>query len=215
MSHPNAMPDSRESDVAPDTPGRTGVGAIIRGVALLGSLAAVSVMLVTRSSAAFTASTDNTGSSFSGGSVELVDNDTGSALFTVADMKPGDTATNCIIVTYQGSVADPGGVKVYSGGYTDSGTFGDHLDVTIEEGGGGTFNNCTGFSRENTIVPATALSAFDSTVTDYASGAGVWDPGGTPQSKTYRISVRLDPTTPSDQQNEGVSDLTFTWEVQS
>jgi hypothetical protein len=130
-------------------------------------------------------------------------------------MKPGQTVTDCIVVTYQGSIPDPSGVKLYSGGYTDTGTFADHLNLTVEEGTGGTVDDCTGFGSEAVIVTAQPLSAFDAARFDYGSGVGVWDPNGTPQSKTYQITVELDPATPSSQQNEGVTDLTLTWEIQS
>ena len=130
-------------------------------------------------------------------------------------MKPGQTVTDCIVVTYQGSIPDPLGVKLYSGGYTDTGTFADHLRLTVDEGTGGTVDDCSGFSMENTIVTNQALSAFDGAAIDYSSGVGVWDPSGTPQSKTYQISVQLDPVTPTDQQNETVDNVTLVWEVQS
>lgn len=189
---------------------------MICGVVIVSMLAVISIALVSRSSAAFTASTDTDGSSFSSGSVDLVDDDVvGNALINVADLKPGQSVTDCIVVTYQGSIPDPAGVKLYSGGYTDTGTFGDHLDITVEEGTGGTFHDCTGFGTENTIVAGQALSAFDAARTDYATGVGVWDPSGTPQAKTYRVTAQLDPATPTGQQNQGVTDVTFTWEVQT
>ncbi|NIP96215.1 MAG: hypothetical protein GWO24_23395, partial [Akkermansiaceae bacterium] len=90
-----------------------------------------------------------------------------------------------------GTVADPAGVKLYSGGFTDSGTLADNLNITIEEGTGGSFGSCIGFSAENTIEPTGTLSAFDTAHTNYTNGAGVWDPSGTPESKTYRITLEL------------------------
>ncbi len=184
------------------------------GVALA-SMALVSAVVVTRSEAAFTASTDNTGSSFTAGSVTLVDNDSSSALFTIAQMTPGTTSVDCITVTYQGTITNPAAVKLYSGGYTDSGNFADFLNVTIEEGTGGTFGDCTGFTSQNTIETSGTLVDFDTTHTSYATGAGVWDPSGTPESKTYRITVELDATTPNAEQGESVTALTLTWEAQS
>jgi hypothetical protein len=43
----------------------------------------------------------------------------------------------------------------------------------------------------------------------------VWDPSGTPQSKTYQVTVELDAATPNAEQGESVTALTFVWEVQS
>ncbi len=151
---------------------------VVRGAVIFAALAIVSVVLVSRSSAAFTASTDTSGSSFSSGNVDLVDNDQGAALITVADMKPGQTVTDCIVVTYQGSIPDPLGVKLYSGGYADTGTFADHLLLTVDEGNGGTVDDCTGFVSDGPIVTNQALSAFDGAATDYASGVGDVGPLG-------------------------------------
>jgi predicted ribosomally synthesized peptide with SipW-like signal peptide len=183
--------------------------------ALLVSLAVVSVLIVQRSVAVFTATTDSTGNSFSTGTVDLVDDDLGAAMFTATGIVPGQSVTDCIVVTYQGIVADPSGVKLYSGGYTDSGDLDTYLNLTIDEGTGGTFGDCTGFTLENTIESGGTLSDFDTTHTSYATGAGVWDPSSTPESKTYRITVALDAAAPDAEQGESVTAATFTWEVQS
>jgi predicted ribosomally synthesized peptide with SipW-like signal peptide len=185
------------------------MGGVLLASLLVGSL------VITASRAAFTDTTDNTGNSFTAGDVDLVDDDSGSVMFNVSNMVPADSVTDCIVVTYQGSVVDPSAVKLYSGGYTDSGDFADYLNLTVEEGSGGSFGDCTLFSLENTIESGGTVTAFDTTHTDYASGAGVWDPSGTPQSKTYRITVELDAATPNAEQGESVTALTFTWEVQN
>ena len=188
---------------------------LARVIGVLGSLALVSWLVVTGSAAVFSATTDSTGNSFTAGDVDLIDDDLGSVLFTVADMEPGETAVDCILVTYQGSIPDPSGVVVYSGGYTDSGDFGTYLNLTIDEGTGGSFGDCTGFTFESTIQSGDTLAAFDGASTNYATGVGVWDPVGTPESKTYRISVELDAAAPNAEQGESVTALTFTWEIQS
>ena len=189
--------------------------AMVWLLALPVSLAVVSVLVVTNSVAAFTSSTDNTGNSFTAGTVDLVDDDLAAVLFTVTDMEPGTTTTDCIEVTYQGTVANPSAVKIYSGGYTDSGNYDTYLNLTVEEGTGGVFGDCTGFTLENTIESAGTLSDFDTAHTNYATGAGVWDPAATPESKTYRITVALDAAAPDAEQGESVTAMTFTWEVQS
>ena len=179
------------------------------------SLVVVSVLVVSSSVAAFTSSTDNAGNSFTTGTVDLVDDDLAAVLFTVTNMEPGTTVTDCIEVTYQGTVANPAAVEIYSGGYTDSGDLDTYLNLTIEEGTGGSFGNCGGFTLENTIESGGTLSDFDTAHTNYATGAGVWDPAATPESKTYRITVELDAAAPDAEQGESVTALTFTWEVQS
>ncbi len=184
-------------------------------ISLALSMVVVSLMVVGTSVALFSDTTSSTGSSFSVGSVDLVDDDSAGTIFTVTNMTPGQAVTGCIVVTYQGTITDPAGVKLYSGGYTDSGDLDTFLNLTIEEGTGGSFGSCTGFSLENTIESGGTLADFDSTHTNYANGAGVWDPGSTPEAKTYRITVELDAATPNAEQGESVTAMTLTWEVQS
>ncbi len=198
-------------DARADSKRRNWVAAAI---AMLASFFLVSFLVVGTSRAVFSDTTDNTGNSFNAGTVTLTDDDSGSVLFNVT-MLPGDTVQNCIIVTYSGTTVDPSAVKIYSGGYTDSGNFGDYLDIRIEEGSGGSFGNCGGFLLENTIEPIGALVGWDTTHFNYSNGAGAWDPSTTPDSKTYRITVTLDATTPNAEQGESVTALSFIWEVQS
>jgi len=182
---------------------------------VLGALMLSGFLVMSASRAAFSDTTDNTGNAISAGDVDLVDDDSATVLFNVADMAPGDSATNCIEVTYQGTIADPAAVTLYSGGFTDSSDLANWLNVTIEEGTGGSFGSCAGFTLQNTIETGGDLIAFDTTHTDYASGAGVWDPSGTPESKTYRFTFTLDPATPDTEEGASVTALGFTWEVSS
>lgn len=179
------------------------------------ALLVVSALIVTTSRAAFSTTTDNAGNSFTAGDVVLVDDDLAASRFTVTDMEPGDTVTGCIVVTYNGSV-DPGVVRLYSGGYTDSGNFGDYLNITVDEGTGGTFADCTGFTEDDVGAEfANTLTFFNTNHTNYGNGFGEWDPSASGQSKTYQITVELDAATPNAEQNESATALTFTWEVQS
>ena len=184
---------------------------VVASVALL----IVSALIVTTSRAAFTTTTDNAGNSFTAGDVVLVDDDLAVSRFTVTDMEPGTTVTSCIVVTYNGSV-DPSLVKLYSGGFTDSGNYGDYLNVTIDEGVGGTFASCAGFVEDDAGAEfANTLTFMDANHTNYGNGFGEWDPSVAGQFKTYQITVELDAATPDAEQNESATALTFTWEVQS
>ncbi len=179
------------------------------------SMLLVSGLIVTTSRAAFTQTTDNTGNSFTAGTVDLTDDDLGATRFTVTDMEPGQTITNCIVVTYNGTV-DPSTVNLYSGGYVDSGNFADYLNVTVDEGDGGTYGDCTGFVEDDAGAEfANTLTFFDANHVSYATGVGEWDPTGVGQFKTYRITVELDAATPNAEQTESVTALNFTWEVQN
>jgi predicted ribosomally synthesized peptide with SipW-like signal peptide len=192
--------------------------ALLRGregyswLGLLVSFALVSLIVVTGSRAAFTDSTDSTDSVFAAGDVVLTDDDLGGILFNVSNMAPGDEAVNCIAVTYSGSITDPGPVRLYSGGFSDATGLAGHLNVTIEEGSGGVFGDCSSFASQGTVFSGT-LAAFDTDHSNYANGAGTWDPSSTPESKSYRITVELDSGTPNSQQGAAVTDVGFVWEV--
>ena len=187
---------------------------LLRAAALIGALLISGLLVLQSSRAAFTDSTSNTGNSLTAGTVTLVD-DAVAVMFNVSNMTPGDSSVNCIVVTYQGSIADPLAVRLYSGGYTDSSDLANWLNVTIEEGTGGSFGSCGAFSSVNTIEIGGDLIAFGATHTNYANGAGVWDPSSTPESTTYRITLALDAAAPDSEQGASVTALSFVWEVQS
>ena len=196
-------------------PGKRPSMFLARALAVLAAFLITGLFVVRGTQAAFTDTTDNTANSISAGTVALVDDDLAVVLFNVSAMSPGDSVTNCIVVTYQGTISNPVGVKLYSSGYVDSANLADYLNVTIEEGTGGSFGSCAGFTLENTIESGGDLIAFNTAHTDYASGAGVWDPSGTPEPKTYRFTLALDAATPDSEQAASVTALAFTWEVHS
>ncbi len=163
-------------------------------------------LILTASFAAFSDTTDNTGNTWSAGTVILTDDDLGGIMFTVTDMAPLAPVTKCIVVTYSGSVL-PADVNLYG---ISGGTGLDvYLDVTVEEGTGGTFLDCTGFSG-STIFTGT-LTSFAAAHTNFTNGAGAWNPAVNPESRTYRFTVTL-------QDDNGAQGLnataTFTWEAQ-
>lgn len=189
-------------------------GLIAVAIVIGGLLATVAVLTTSR--AAFSDTTENQSNFVNIGDVALTDNDGDvNVLFEIEDMAPGDSSTACIEVTYQGTIPDPGGVVVYSGGFTDSGSVATDINLTIEDGSGASaFGDCTGFSLSGVVFDG-ALSLFDSSHTDYSSGAGTWDPSSSPESRSYRITVELDTNASNSTQGGSVTDLVFTWEVQS
>lgn len=179
--------------------------------AAVASLLLVSTLVVRVSSAAFSAQTDNPSNSWATGEVTLSDDDGGgaaSAMFDVTGMLPGQTVTKCITVTYTGS-ADPTAVKLFAD-VTDGG-LGDHLDVTVREGDGGAYADCTGFATTATLANGVTLNDFADHA-DYATGAGSWNPTGTEQDKTYQFVVTLGADTPDAAQGADAQ-ATFTWET--
>ena len=165
-------------------------------------------LILTASFAAFSDTTDNSGNTWSAGTVVLTDDDAGSAMFIVSDMAPLATVTECIVVTYSGSLL-PADVNLYG---VSGGTGLDvYLDVTVEEGSGGIFGNCAGFTPTSTIFTGT-LTSFAATHTNFATGAGAWNPAANPESRTYRFTVTLQDNNLAQGLN---ATATFTWEAQA
>jgi hypothetical protein len=174
------------------------------------SLLFVSALVVRTSSSVFTDTTDNAPNQWTAGDVTLIDDDSGSAMFTVTNMKPSTPEVECITVTYQGSL--DASVHLY-GTVTAGDGLEDYLNVTVERGSGGSFGDCTGFSSAETVYTGT-IGGLATTHSDFASGAGTWAPtGGAPDDDmTYRFSVTLQ----DDNAAQGLTaTATFTWEAQN
>lgn len=187
-------------------------------VAGIVGFALVAVMITRTSEAVFTASVDNSGNYFNGGTVTLGDNDAEAAMFQVDAMDPGQSYTSCIDVEYTGSITSPSAVKVYSGpAPSESGSLGDHIHLTVERGTSDStgFGDCTNFAAEATPLSAVVLSDFYGTYLGYASGVGTWTPATTPETRTYRITAELLESVPDTQEGATISGVTFVWEIQS
>jgi hypothetical protein len=137
-------------------------------------------LLVWQSSySAFSATTVSPTNNWTAGTVVLADDDSNTALFSPSALKPGDTATKCIVVTSSGTLAST--VKLYGTGYTSSNdsltpfaAFGTHLNMVIDEGTGGSNASCAGFSGSNLFTGT--LAAFASARTSFANGLSSWAP---------------------------------------
>ncbi|UZN02928.1 hypothetical protein [Cellulomonas sp. S1-8] len=163
--------------------------------------------------AAFTATTTNEPNAWTTGSVALVDDDLGAALFTVSGLTPSATVqgTKCIKVTSSGTVAS--NIKMYATVTGDT-TLAQNLDITVEHSavnGGGTFNSCTGFT--GTSLFTGTLAAFGTTHSSWANGAGSWSTAVT-ASRTYRVTYKLNINAPNTVQTK-TAGVTFFWEAQS
>lgn len=64
---------------------------------------------------------------------------------TVTGLMPGDSASQCITVTYD-SVLDPNTIKLYSNSLTDLSGLSVWVNVKIEEGTGGSYGSCGAFN---------------------------------------------------------------------
>jgi len=166
------------------------------------------LMLWSGTSAAFTGPTSNPTNNWTAASVAVSDDDGGStAMFSATGLTPGSTGSHCITVTYEGDVA--AAVELYAS--ASSGTLAPYLDVVIEEGTGGSFASCTGFSGSS--IYTGTLSNFVSTATTFASGVGTWTPNTNGQTRTYKFTYTLSASTPSSMQGT-TAGASFTWEAQ-
>jgi hypothetical protein len=126
--------------------------------------------------------TTNPGNSFVSGTVKVSDNDAGTALVSLANAKPGATATGCIVVTYTGTLA--ANVRIFG---TTTGTGLDqYLDLNVTRGtisGTPAAGSCTNFTADATAY--------------IGQGAGVIYNGTLGAFPTSSATALLDPTTGS------------------
>jgi len=207
-----------------------------RSVALRSLFAAVPVGLLLAgalvwqsTSAAFTATTDNTGNTWQAGTVVLRDNDGGSAMFDSAanaNLRPGSTRPRCIRVDYTGNLAADIRLFVTTPSSDPATTLDPYLVMSVERGQDVDATttvapDCTGFTSTPTMLynnaaanlPAASQTKTMSTLkTDSATGLSVGPPVAANTSLTFRItySVRDD----NNAQNTR-STATFTWEARN
>lgn len=193
----------------------TGYVPLAVGVPL--GLLACATLVWQSSYAAFSATTTATGT-WATGQVVLHDDDgsgpsgtaTGTALFDATGLMPGSAGSRCIAVTYAGTLAAT--VRLHA---TATGTLGDHLAVTVEEGSGGGFGSCAGFAATRTLFSGT-LTSLGQTHRDWSTAAPAtlaWAPTG-PATRTYRVTYELSAATPTGAQGAAAT-ATLTWEARS
>jgi hypothetical protein len=158
------------------------------------------------SDAAFSGTTGNGGNAWSTATVSLADDDSGTAIFSVTGAEPGDTGQNCVTVTYTGTA--PATVTSYGTGLT--GGLGPYLQVTVEQGTGGSFGTCTGFASQASATGT--LASFAATYNSFGTGFGSWSAPTAGTSRTYRISWSL--AADNAAANRSVT-MTFTWEARN
>ena len=141
------------------------------------------------------------------GTVVLGTNGTGSVLFDLPAMKPFDSATKCVEVTYSGTLA--AGVAMSD---TTSGTLAQYLDASIVRGtfSGATpaANACDGFVADasNSSLYSGKLDVMPATIAD-PGGPTVWSA----RSKhVYQVTLTLPGSVPDAAQAQ-VATTGFTW----
>ena len=179
---------------------------MLKAAAVPAALMASALVVWQGSYAAFSATTSNAGNNWATGGVSLTDDDAGSAMFNVANLKPGSTGTKCIQVTSNSSLIVP--VKLY-GTSSSTNALATYVDVNVQEGAPGTFASCGAFVGAN--IYTGTLAALPST---YGTGVGTWTPAANPESKTYKITYTVNAAAPNTTQNSTATG-TFTWEIQA
>lgn len=183
-------------------------GNLLRlGAGALG-LAAVGVLLVQGSEAAFTASTDSKGNVVESGTVALAnDAPSSTAMFNVGNLNGGQEVTRCINVAYTGSLTSD--IKLHG---TSSGELAPGLATTIEAGtgaAGGKGFDCTGFTGSETLFTG-PLDTF-AQHKNYALGLGGFVGATKDATKSYRITMTVSNATEFQNKSAAVD---FTWEAQ-
>lgn len=188
-------------------------------IAIPAALVASGAVVSTASYSAFSATTVNPTSNWTAGTVALTDDDNNnaSALFTATGLKPGSTGVNCITVTSTGSLAST--VKLYATNPVSTNGLSTNIALTIEQGTGGGFGSCTGFTpaaTNGTLTPAnTTLASFGSSATNFSTGLGTWAPTGSgSESRVYRVTYTVASAAPNTVQG-GTTSLGLTWEAQN
>jgi hypothetical protein len=182
----------------------------VSGAAL--SFILIALLVVTSSRAAFVAQNDNTANQVTAASIDLADNDSGSAMFNnVTGLMPGNNVDSCIDVTYSGT-ANPTAVLLYING-SPTGTLGQYLNLTIDIGNDTTdaFGTCTNFASTAQLWSGT-LDAFVAAHPNYALGLSTWDPAPGSETKTFRFRLSVQDNAAAEGLN---STFGFSWETRT
>jgi hypothetical protein len=199
------------------------------------SLVATGLFVTASSYSVFNATTNNSGNTWTAGTMTLANDTSNTAVFNPTALYPSNTApsssgSRCITVTYTGA-SIPANIKMYASGVTNTpGAGGTGLaagiQLTIETGASGTNSgsNCTGFIRDsgapaNNVFTGSLLTYPGST--PYASPAsnastGTWSPTTT-ATKQYMITWKFPSTTTATDNTYqgGAAGVNFVWEAQN
>jgi len=184
-------------------------------VLVLGLLAGASTW------SAFNAMSANPNNSFAAGTVALSDDDNGAAMFdTLVNVKPADSFSRCVVVTYDGSL--PSSVRLHG---TTGGTGLDpYLTLRVTRGAkSSAFSGCSDFTADSTtyISGKPIGVVYDGTLAGYpdSTASALVDPvASSPETWTANEShaYRFDVTVQNDVAAEGkTATQVFRWEAQN
>lgn len=165
--------------------------------------------------ASFTSKVSNSGNGLSVGTVTLNDDDSGSTLLSLTNLKPGSSGSRCIAVTSSGSL--PASVKLYATDVATTKGLGSYVTLTVSQGTGASFGSCGGFTAlsSGSAVYSGTVTAFTTAATSYSSGVGSWTPSGTSsETRSYQFAYAVSSSTPDSAQG-GTATFGLTWEAQN
>jgi hypothetical protein len=189
--------------------GRALPASLILGVVVSGAL------VWQASYAAFTGQT-STDNHVGAGTVVISNERAGQSLLTVPALAPGQSAAECVLVTYAGTAT--AAVRLYAGTYTDAGNLGSALTIAVDSADTGAYgNNCATFAGNvTTILPAEPVDTFAAR-TGFSAGVPVaspWQPTAGARTRAYRITVTLPGSATNALQGTSL-DIALVWEAQS
>lgn len=184
---------------------------------LLWPVAAVATLLLVgqASYASFSAKTSNPGNILAVGSVNLTDDDSGSAVLSLTNLKPGSAGSRCIAVTSTGTL--PSAVKLYATDAASTKSLAGYVALTVTQGTGAPFGSCTGFTplSSGSAVYSGTLAAFTAAATTFGSGVGNWAPSGSgAETRSFQFAYSVSSATPDSAQG-GTAGFGLTWETQT
>lgn len=180
-------------------------------IGLTGSLAGFGVF------AAFSSETSNTGNTFAAGTVSIGDNDGGtSSLYNLSNQKPGTTTSNCIKVSYGGSLDSE--VRLFTPTAASAMNSNINLVITAGTQATSTFPSCAGFTATSDVpVYSGTLASFQASHNAYSNGfeanpanAADWSSG---ESLVYRFDVSVQDTPAA--QGATATAHAFTWRAEN
>ena len=188
--------------------------ATIASLVAVPAAIAVSGLVVSQASySAYSATTVNPTNNWATGTVALADDDTNTAAFTAANLKPGSTGTKCIAVTSSGSLAST--VKLYATNPATTKNLAANINLTISQGTGGSFGSCTGYTKLGADLYTGTLDQLGKSATGFTNGLGDWAPSGkNDETRTYQLTYTVKTDAPDTTQG-GTAALGLTWEAQN
>lgn len=196
---------------------RAGRKKLLATIAVIGAAAS---LIAVGAFSAFSATTTNPGNTFSAGTVDIEDNDSGTALYTATNQAPGNVTESCITVTYTGSLDSS--VKLYGGSPLAAYAGGQFVDLKIEQG---TQTTPPAFPTDcSDFAPVGGPALFDGTVRGFRQAHSNWGNGlaTDPQSgapwvtsdiAVYRFSVELQDVPAAEGVSVAAHD--YVWEAQN